>query len=217
MRELADDGKIIMCVIHQPSSQTFDLFTHLLLLAKGRVVYNGPMATLQSYFSSLGVICPRFHNPADFFINQISIVPTKQEASMARLKLLWDSYEGSNLAKGNMAWKADLSNEDRMAKHRAVSMKHFHASMGTQFYYTMKRNIQNEYRYVYVLSSFPSSLSLVCLPSLYFSLSSGADHNNAFFHGIRIRRDIPHGIQPPLCLLPPSLSPPFLSSLSPTA
>lgn len=51
MRELADAGKIIMCVIHQPSSQTFDLFTHLLLLAKGRIVYNGPMSTLQSYFA----------------------------------------------------------------------------------------------------------------------------------------------------------------------
>ncbi len=51
MRELADAGKIIMCVIHQPSSQTFDLFTHLLLLAKGRTVYNGPMSTLHSYFS----------------------------------------------------------------------------------------------------------------------------------------------------------------------
>ena len=147
MRELADDGKIIMCVIHQPSSQTFDLFTHLLLLAKGRIVYNGPMATLQSYFSSLGVVCPRFHNPADFFINQISIVPTKQEASYARLKMLWDSYENSNLAKGNMAWKDELSEEVRTAKHKAVSMKHFHASTATQFYFTMKRNIQNEFRY----------------------------------------------------------------------
>jgi len=28
-----------------------------------------------------------------------------------------------------------------------VSMKHFHASTATQFYFTMKRNIQNEFRY----------------------------------------------------------------------
>ncbi len=146
MRELADDGKIIMCVIHQPSSQTFDLFTHLLLLAKGRTVYNGPMSTLQSYFSSLGVVCPRFHNPADFFINQISIVPTKQEASMARLKMLWDAYEGSNLCTSNMAWKAEMPEAVRTAQHKAVSMKHFHASTYTQFYYTMRRNIQNEFR-----------------------------------------------------------------------
>jgi ATP-binding cassette, subfamily G (WHITE), eye pigment precursor transporter len=52
MRKLADAGKIIMCVIHQPSSQTFDLFTHLLLLAKGRTVYNGPVASLKDYFSA---------------------------------------------------------------------------------------------------------------------------------------------------------------------
>lgn len=146
MRELADDGKIIMCVIHQPSSQTFDLFTHLLLLAKGRIVYNGPMATLQGYFASLGIVLPKFHNPADFFINQISIVPTQQQASMAKLQKLWDSYEASNLCISNNAWKKEMPEGVLKAKRKIVSMKHFHASTWTQFYYTLQRNMQNEFR-----------------------------------------------------------------------
>jgi hypothetical protein len=95
---------------------------------------------------SLGIVCPRFHNPADFFINQISIVPTKQEASMARLKMLWDAYEGSALCAQNGAWRKELPDAVLKAKHKPVSMKHFHASTSTQFYYTMRRNIQNEFR-----------------------------------------------------------------------
>ena len=97
---------------------------------------------------SLGIVCPRFHNPADFFINQISIVPTKQEASMARLQMLWDAYEGSALCSQNLAWRKEMPEAVLRAKHKPVSMKHFHASTWTQFYYTMQRNIQNEFRRV---------------------------------------------------------------------
>ncbi len=95
---------------------------------------------------SLGIVCPRFHNPADFFINQISIVPTQLEASMKRLQMLWDAYEGSALCTQNGAWRKELPEAVLTAKHKAVSMKHFHASTYTQFYYTMRRNIQNEFR-----------------------------------------------------------------------
>jgi len=41
LRKLANTGKIVVCVIHQPSSDTFNLFTHLCLLAKGRMAYLG--------------------------------------------------------------------------------------------------------------------------------------------------------------------------------
>jgi ATP-binding cassette, subfamily G (WHITE), eye pigment precursor transporter len=41
LRALANSGKMVVCVIHQPSSDTFNLFTHLCLLAKGRVAYLG--------------------------------------------------------------------------------------------------------------------------------------------------------------------------------
>jgi ABC-type multidrug transport system ATPase subunit len=148
MRRLADDGKIIMCVIHQPSSQTFDLFTHLLLLAKGRIVFQGPMSELHAYFSTLGIHCPRFHNPADFFIQQISVVPTQLEASMARLNRLWAGYSASELCRRNSAWKQHLPLHELNADRRPVSMTHFHASTRTQFYYTMKRNVQNQFRWV---------------------------------------------------------------------
>lgn len=67
---------------------------------------------------------------------------------MARLKMLWDAYEASALCSQNLAWKKELPESVLRAKHKPVSMKHFHASTWTQFYYTMRRNIQNEFRRV---------------------------------------------------------------------
>lgn len=42
-RSLADAGKLVLCVIHQPSSEIFELFSHLLLLAKGQVRASGQL------------------------------------------------------------------------------------------------------------------------------------------------------------------------------
>lgn len=147
MRELANRGKIIMCVIHQPSSQTFDLFTHLLLLAKGRVVYQGPMSELNAYFANLGIHCPAFHNPADFYIQQISIVPNKIKTSMKKLEGLWSSYDKSSLAETNRAWKANAPKKLLDQKRTYISTNNFHATMATQFWYSLKRNVENQMRY----------------------------------------------------------------------
>ena len=35
LKGLAASGKLVLCVIHQPSSEIFELFTHLLLLGRG--------------------------------------------------------------------------------------------------------------------------------------------------------------------------------------
>lgn len=148
MRELANHGKVIMCVIHQPSSQTFDLFTHLLLLAKGRIVYQGPMSELNAYFSALGIHCPAFHNPADFYIQQVSIVPAKAKASMKKLEGLWSSYAQSDLAVTNRAWRRTVPSDLYHAKRAFISTDRFHSSFATQFYYTMARNVQTQLRWV---------------------------------------------------------------------
>lgn len=41
LRNIAHDGRIVICSIHQPSSDVFNLFNDLLLLAGGETVYFG--------------------------------------------------------------------------------------------------------------------------------------------------------------------------------
>lgn len=146
MRKLADSGKIIMCVIHQPSSQTFDLFTHLLLLAKGRVVFLGPLCRLNTYFSKMGLECPKFHNPADFYIQQLSIQPGNIKKSTERLMNMIKHYSNSDLCVRNQEWKKAMDPSVFEQKRRVVAMDQFHASATTQFYFTMKRNLKQQFR-----------------------------------------------------------------------
>jgi ABC-type multidrug transport system ATPase subunit len=51
VRNLANQNRTVICTIHQPSQQTFDLFDTLLLLAKGRVIYFGLVREAVEYFA----------------------------------------------------------------------------------------------------------------------------------------------------------------------
>ena len=68
LKELASDGRGVVCTIHQPSSDLFSLFDELLFLSEGRVAYQGPAEAAMDYFLQLGHACPENYNPADFFI-----------------------------------------------------------------------------------------------------------------------------------------------------
>lgn len=43
-------------------------FDHLYIVASGSCIYQGPVGSLISYFKSMNLNCPSFHNPADFGI-----------------------------------------------------------------------------------------------------------------------------------------------------
>ena len=53
MRELANRGKTIICTIHQPSSEIFEKFDRLCLLAEGKLAYIGPTANAPQFFGEL--------------------------------------------------------------------------------------------------------------------------------------------------------------------
>ena len=47
----------------------FALFDQLLLLSRGRVVYQGPAVDADAYFDKHGYVCPAHFNPADFLLD----------------------------------------------------------------------------------------------------------------------------------------------------
>jgi len=51
MRKQADQGKTIICTIHQPSTQIYEQFDTLCLLSEGRVAYFGPREKSVPFFS----------------------------------------------------------------------------------------------------------------------------------------------------------------------
>ncbi|KAF7798180.1 hypothetical protein EIP86_009397 [Pleurotus ostreatoroseus] len=78
LRELADKaGQAILCTIHQPSGELFEVFDRLLLLrAGGQTVYFGDIGhnstTLLSYFERHGArACKPEENPAEYILQAI--------------------------------------------------------------------------------------------------------------------------------------------------
>lgn len=74
----------VVCSIHQPRSDIFNLFDNVLVLSRGGFpVYCGPTADVVSYFSKLGHACPLDQNPADYIVDISSVDPRDGAARAA--------------------------------------------------------------------------------------------------------------------------------------
>ena len=75
LRGLAtSEKKTIILSIHQPRSDLFKYFDHILLLARGgSPVYAGEGQLILPHFSALGHDCPLITNPADFVLDLITV------------------------------------------------------------------------------------------------------------------------------------------------
>eukprot|EP01097_Dermamoeba_algensis_P006790 TRINITY_DN4231_c0_g1_i2.p1 TRINITY_DN4231_c0_g1~~TRINITY_DN4231_c0_g1_i2.p1 ORF type:complete len:174 (-),score=38.72 TRINITY_DN4231_c0_g1_i2:524-1045(-) len=66
LRLIANTGVPVLTSLLQPSYEIMELFTHVLMIAEGKVVYFGPLNEVMLYFEERGFVCPHTMNPADF-------------------------------------------------------------------------------------------------------------------------------------------------------
>lgn len=72
LRELAiSKNKMIVTVIHQPSSSIYQLFDKVMVLNRGRIVYNGASMEVLDYFDSINRSLAMKSNPADAVMHVI--------------------------------------------------------------------------------------------------------------------------------------------------
>ncbi|KAJ9597850.1 hypothetical protein L9F63_011292, partial [Diploptera punctata] len=99
MKQMAFEGRTILCTIHQPSSELFDMFHQLILVANGRIAFIGNKKSALEFFKSHGYECPKTFNPADFFVQTLAMTPGAEEASRQAVKKLCDEFAVSDAAR----------------------------------------------------------------------------------------------------------------------
>jgi len=132
MRKLAQNGRTVICTIHQPNSQIFALFDQLILMAKGQMTYFGPVAKAVDHFTNVGYPLPPLTNPADFYIKLIHIeqaVPESEE----RVNKLIQAFKESDMAAKGFNILIPLPEEDK----KDPFGQPFHKQLG----YIMKREV----------------------------------------------------------------------------
>ncbi|KAF1933517.1 ATP transporter [Didymella exigua CBS 183.55] len=101
VKELAKKHRfLVLASIHQPSTTTFELFDKLLLLSKGKVAYNGPVAGIKDYFSGLGYNMPLYTNPAEYVIQLVNTdFAPDSTGQLAHLHTSWTHSSHAALVK----------------------------------------------------------------------------------------------------------------------
>lgn len=68
LKNLAKQGKTVVCTIHTPSAGTFALFDQVFVLARGQCVYQGGPSMLVPFLSYVHLECPKHYSPSDYII-----------------------------------------------------------------------------------------------------------------------------------------------------
>ncbi|EXX75679.1 uncharacterized protein OCT59_006902 [Rhizophagus irregularis] len=89
--------KTIIMVIHQPSSQVFESFDKLMLMADGNMVYFGERAGVVDYLDDLGYKCHSNFNPADYILELLNDNTIKQKLINAYAHNIRDDPTGKQV------------------------------------------------------------------------------------------------------------------------
>ncbi|KAJ7289930.1 hypothetical protein O6H91_03G005400 [Diphasiastrum complanatum] len=130
LRREASAGVNVIVVLHQPSYALFQMFDHVMFLAKGgQTAYLGPINELEQYFANLGYIVPDRVNPPDYFMDVLEGVARATGDSSRNhtdLPLLWIQHNGYEIPQDLQATTSesssqlgDLSSQKKAFMHKA--------------------------------------------------------------------------------------------------
>lgn len=71
-RVARDEGVIVVCTIHQPSTVVYSGFDQVMILSRGREAFTGRLPDAVPYFDSIGYPLPAATNPSEHFLDIVN-------------------------------------------------------------------------------------------------------------------------------------------------
>ncbi|CCD64918.2 ABC transporter domain-containing protein [Caenorhabditis elegans] len=147
--DLANKGKTIIVVLHQPSSTVFRMFHKVCFMATGKTVYHGAVDRLCPFFDKLGpdFRVPESYNPADFVMSEISISPETEQEDVTRIEYLIHEYQNSDI--GTQMLKKTRTAVDEFGGYgddEDDGESRYNSTFGTQFEILLKRSLRTTFR-----------------------------------------------------------------------
>ena len=87
-----EENKIVLLTIHQPRPDVLMMFDSIILMTQGKVAFFGSLSEGLEYFSSIGFPCPSLMNPADYFIDLITVDTRNSVESQKRIDFILESW-----------------------------------------------------------------------------------------------------------------------------
>ncbi|CAO1378523.1 unnamed protein product [Diamesa serratosioi] len=112
LKQLAQQGRTIICTIHQPSAKIFEKFDLVYVLAYGKCLYQGHSSKLVPFLISADAPCPLYNNPADYAIELAS-----GEYGMSKVKTMCDTIQNGEC----LNW---FENPKKIMKMEALRQKY---------------------------------------------------------------------------------------------
>ncbi|CAL9117728.1 unnamed protein product [Musa textilis] len=170
------EAMTVVAAIHQPSSEVFELFHGLCLLAYGRTVFFGPPLMADEFFASNGFPCPSLSNPSDHYLRTINkdfdvdgedSPAHKSRSASHAIELLVRSYSSSEISH-------EVTQQIALMRNMGGSLvkKRSQASFFTQTRVLTRRSFVNMYRdlgYYWLRFAIYVALCL-CVGTIYYDV-----------------------------------------------
>ncbi|PVU94544.1 hypothetical protein BB561_002487 [Smittium simulii] len=175
---------IAIASIHQPNFRTLCLFDKVILLAPGGVVYFGPTMQTVDYFESIGYLCPKNDNPADFFIDVMTINTEndqeyeKSTVQVENLKNEWAAYTSKHGSMYTSASSVHLPNKGSSPNTLSDNTETIFSwanSWLAEFFILLRRSWKRQLRDKGVLASYfmNALITMLIVGFVFFNKASG--------------------------------------------
>ena len=178
LKALSRIGITIVAIIHQPRQEIYESLDEIILLGRGRMLFQGNRDSVQPYFEHLGFIFPEHGNPADVLMDIIAgqghIYKKAGDTSIQALIENWKNTHEARLLRRPSS-QSVLTHKESSALRRSIW--HRGAYWYGQIWYCLQRSILQQWR---TKASFIFEMGTASLAGFLGGLTENSNHGNIF-------------------------------------